>query len=54
MEKRQNRYHFHILINATERKTLSNFLDMVTDIVNNMNLTSDTRFAIEVDPLMMY
>ena len=54
MEKRQNRYHFHILINATERKTLSNFLDMVTDIVSNINLTSDTRFAIEVDPLMMY
>lgn len=54
MEKRQNRYHFHILVNATDRKTLSNFLDMVTDIVNNMNLTSDTRFAIEVDPLMMY
>ena len=54
MEKRQNRYHFHILVSAIDRKILSDFLDMTSALVATTVLSADTRFAIEVDPLTMY
>ena len=54
MEKVQNRYHFHVLINSYSRKTLSQFLLVVQQIVIQSKIPNDVRFAIEVDPINMY
>ncbi len=54
MEKRQNRFHFHILITAPDRGSLASFLDEVTLLRQRLKLRGDTRFAVEVDPLIMY
>ncbi len=54
MEKKQNRYHFHILVTALNRQVLSDFLDMTTNEVSQNAPSWDVRFAIEVDPLTMY
>ncbi|MCR5536398.1 MAG: primosomal protein N' [Succinivibrio sp.] len=54
MEKRQNRYHFHLLASSSAAEQLQDFLKLVTASLNNVKLTKDTRFAIEVDPLIMY
>lgn len=55
MEKRNNRYHFHILAGAADRKMLSAFLDKVLRLVHEISSKkSDVRFAIEMDPIFMY
>ena len=54
MEKRQNRYHFHILLTSSDRKQLSDFISTVTENVKNIPVNGDVRFAVEVDPIMMY
>ncbi|MGN1282142.1 MAG: primosomal protein N' [Succinivibrio sp.] len=54
MEKVQNRYHFHVLLTASDRKTLSSVLLEVRKITESEHLPSDVRFAIEVDPITMY
>ncbi len=54
MEKRHNRYHFHILVTAGRREQMSLFLDSVVAILKQIGNTSSVRFAIEVDPQTMY
>lgn len=54
MEKVQNRYHFHVLLTSSDRKTLSQVLLEVRKISESVQLPSDVRFAIEVDPVTMY
>lgn len=54
MERRQNRYHFHILVTSPSRQSLSSFLDRVILLIKNMSLKGDVRFAVEVDPISMY
>lgn len=54
MEKRQNRYHFHILITAADRRQLSDFIDRVQMTVNDRTEGGKVRFAVEVDPMIMY
>lgn len=54
MEKRQNRYHFHILLTSSDRKQLSDFISKVSENVKNIPVSGDVRFAVEVDPIMMY
>ncbi len=54
MEKQQNRYHFHMLVTALNRNTLSAFLKEVRNMVAGISVPADVRFAIEVDPIIMY
>lgn len=54
MEKRQNRYHFHILLTSSDRKQLSAFIRMFRAKVRDFRTSADVRFAVEIDPIMMY
>ena len=54
MEKRQNRYHFHVLVTANDRTQLSGFIKTVLDFAKDECVSGDVRFAVEVDPIMMY
>src|SRR5574344_1115887 len=54
MEKQQNRYHFHMLVTCSSRNTLILFLANVRNLISENNLPQDVRFAIEVDPIIMY
>lgn len=54
MEKRQNRFHFHILVTSTSRNQLANFLNLTQDAVSQSTLKGNVRFAVEVDPQTMY
>lgn len=54
MEKRHNRYHFHILISAIRRDVLNAFLNETVKIEQDNPPKNDVRFAIEVDPLFLY
>ncbi len=54
MEKQQNRYHFHMLVTALNRSTMSAFLKEVRNMVAGISVPADVRFAIEVDPIIMY
>ncbi len=54
MEKRQNRYHFHILLTSGSRHSLSALLDAAAEAAGRAAQGGDARFAIEVDPIIMY
>lgn len=54
IEKKHNRFHFHILITATTRKDLSFILDKAIIYSSEILKNNSTRFAIEVDPIFMY
>ncbi|MBO5567043.1 MAG: primosomal protein N' [Succinivibrio sp.] len=54
IEKRQNRYHFHILLSSDSKQKLSKILDFASSVVATLKPSNDVRFAIEVDPLIMY
>ena len=54
MEKRHNRYHFHILVTALRRDVLNAFLNETVKIEQDNPPKNDVRFAIEVDPLFLY
>ena len=54
MEKRQNRFHFHILITSASRQQLADFLKLTQDAVSQTALKGNIRFAVEVDPQTMY
>ena len=54
MEKRHNRYHFHILVTAIRRDVLNAFLNETVKIEQDNPPKNDVRFAIEVDPLFLY
>lgn len=54
IEKRFNRYHFHITITAFTRDDLSKLLDAITDAYSTFKNNGDLRFAIDVDPINNY
>lgn len=54
IEKQQNRYHFHMLVTCSSRNTMSLFLANVRNLISENNLPQDVRFALEVDPIIMY
>jgi primosomal protein N' (replication factor Y) len=54
MEKRQNRYHFHILLTSDSRSGLSALLDAAAAAADKAAPGGDVRFAVEVDPIIMY
>ncbi len=54
MEKRQNRYHFHILLTSASRQGLSALLDDAAQAAERAAPGGDVRFAVEVDPIIMY
>ncbi|MGN0909198.1 MAG: hypothetical protein ACI4NA_06220, partial [Succinivibrio sp.] len=54
MEKRQNRYHFHILLTSGSRQGLSALLDAAALAADRAAPGGDVRFAVEVDPIIMY
>ena len=54
MEKRQNRYHFHILLTSRDRSELSLFIRMMREKARDVRTGADVRFAVEIDPIMMY
>ena len=53
VEKRQARYHFHVLLQGS-RQELDDLLCWLTAKLQDMPLPGDTRFAIEVDPLSLH
>ncbi len=53
VEKRFNRYHFHVLITAIHQSDLHRLLDELVYIFSNMKTAQDLRFAIDVDPIIM-
>lgn len=55
IEKRQNRFHFHILLKSTHSKRFHEILDDVSQsFMGDRKLKGDCRFAVEVDPNIMY
>lgn len=54
IEKRFNRYHFHLTITAFAREDLSKLLDAITDAFATFKNNGDLRFAIDVDPINNY
>ena len=54
MEKRVNRFHFHMLLSSPDRRALSAFTDEIMESAGNTAVKGDVRFAAEVDPIIMY
>lgn len=54
IEKRRNRYHFHVQVLSRDRNELSAFLTLAQRRADIMGRRSDVRFACDVDPLFMY
>lgn len=51
IERRFNRYHYHVGIMTHHQPSLHRLLDELTQIFGNYTNTRDLRFAIDVDPL---
>lgn len=54
IEKRNNRYNFHILLQAKDRQKLYILLNQIGAFIDSYKFANDTRFAFEVDPINMY
>lgn len=54
MEKRQSRYHFHILLTSESRQALSVLLEKAVSVAECFTPCGDVRFSVEVDPIIMY
>lgn len=54
IEKKYNRYHFHVTITAEDRSSLSRLLAAAATIFSQMKNIKDLRFAIDVDPIINY
>ena len=54
IEKRHNRYHFHILVSAPTRLLLDEFLNEAVLQAAALKTGGEVRFAVDVDPLTMY
>lgn len=50
MEKRQNRYHYHLLLSAPARTELDELLAAAQESCLRQGTRSSVRFALEVDP----
>lgn len=53
MEKRHNRFHFHILASGDNETSLAALLDKAVNAVKKGGIPAGVRFAIDVDPLLM-
>lgn len=51
IEKRFNRFHFHVSITAADRQSLAQLLDFVVQKYQALLGPGDLRFAIDVDPI---
>ncbi len=54
IEKRNDKYYFHILLSSKTRECMSLFLESVLIIVEKLNPSANIKFSIEVDPINMY
>lgn len=54
IEKRHNRYHFHIQVLAPSRLLLNEFLEHAVQLAAAIKTGGEVRFAVDVDPLIMY
>lgn len=52
IEKRANRYHFHVTLTASTRQDLDRALKVIVQIQSTLKTSSDLRFAIDVDPII--
>lgn len=52
MERRHKRYHYNCIITANSNALLSEALDAIVEVQANCKMPGDTRFAIDVDPVV--
>lgn len=54
IEKRHNRYHFHLQVTARSRERFDEFLSLAVKTAAALKSGAEVRFAVDVDPLLMY
>ncbi len=54
IEKRHNRYHFHLQVTSCSRSSFDDFLSYAVTAAAALKSGDGVRFAVDVDPLTMY